>query len=62
MDAAGATLFGELLHGWPDPDRQTLGALLDRFSRQLDEPTAARRPAASPDPGERPTGGPMMCP
>lgn len=57
MDAAGATLFGELLHGWADADRQALGALLDRFSRQLDEPTAARRPAASPDPASgRPEG------
>ena len=41
MDAAGATLFVELLHGWTDADRQALGTLLDRFSRQLDDDATA---------------------
>ena len=35
MDAAGAALFVELLRGWTDADREALGTLLDRFSRQL---------------------------
>jgi DNA-binding MarR family transcriptional regulator len=45
MDAAGAALFVELLRGWTDADRQALGSLLDRFSRQLDnDPTAGLTP------------------
>ena len=35
MDVAGAALFVELLRGWTDADREALGTLLDRFSRQL---------------------------
>jgi DNA-binding MarR family transcriptional regulator len=58
MEAAGATLFDELLRGWADSDRQTLGVLLDRFSRQLDDDsTAHRTPATGPDPSAgRPVG------
>jgi DNA-binding MarR family transcriptional regulator len=57
MDAAGAMLFGELLRGWTDVDRQALATLLDRFSRQLDDqPTAGPMAAMRSDRAARRPG------
>ena len=61
MDVAAAGLFADLLHGWPDADRQALGALLDRFSRQLEGP-AAPPPAMGPGAGHPRTDGSPPAP
>ncbi len=59
MDAAGAALFVEMLREWTDADRQALGTLLDRFSRQLDDDaTTDRTPGTEPDPAGGRLGGP----
>ena len=37
MAAAGAAVIQQILEGWSDDDRQTLGALLTRLADQLDQ-------------------------
>lgn len=46
MDEAGRRLFGQALDSWPDADRRTLAALMQRLAAELDDvpPRSAPRP------------------